>query len=236
MTRIITALDFNQPDKALAFAERVDPSLTRLKIGKQLFTLAGPALVESLQQSGFDVFLDLKFHDIPNTVASAVAAAASLGVWMLNVHASGGPRMLDAARQAVPINAVGEGMQLIGVTVLTSMDDAELQAVGVNTTTEEQVRLLATLSMNCGLDGVVCSPLEVPLIRAIGKRNFLTITPGIRPAMEGDAVQDDQRRVMTPADAVAAGSDFLVIGRPITRAEDPQRMLEIIAKESGVPA
>ena len=225
---IITALDYPDAKTALEFVARIDPTLTRLKVGKELFTRAGPALVEQLQSKGFDVFLDLKFHDIPNTVAGAISAAASLGVWMVNVHASGGPRMLEAARNAVPTaNTETGGTRLIAVTVLTSMDDAELNSVGVQHNAREEVALLAKLAVDQGLDGVVCSAHEVELIRSIAADSFLTVTPGVRPS--GAKVgSDDQRRVMTPAEAVKAGSSYLVIGRPITQASDPIAALQNI--------
>lgn len=223
---IITALDYDTPAAALEFVDQIDPKLTRVKVGKELFTRAGPALVEQLQSKGFDVFLDLKFHDIPNTVAGALSAAASLGVWMVNVHALGGPRMLDAARQAIPVSS-DEGTLLIAVTVLTSMDDAELQKIGVLRSAREQVHNLTQLSVDCGLDGVVCSAQEVAQIRSFVPDAFLTVTPGVRPA-DGAVKNDDQRRVMTPADAVQAGSNYLVIGRPVTRASDPLQALQHI--------
>jgi orotidine-5'-phosphate decarboxylase len=245
MNRIITALDFSDVKKAQELIDRLEPELTRLKIGNQLFTLAGPALVESCQKAGFDVFLDLKYHDIPNTVASALEAATSLGVWMVNVHASGGPAMLSAARDAVSqydrSAATGGGTRVIGVTVLTSLDRAELAASGLDVEPSEQVERLATLVRQAALDGVVCSPHEVGLIRSIAKNNFLTITPGVRPD-SSSGVQlgsisshggrpDDQRRTLTPFDAILAGSDYLVIGRPITQAESPVDVLAALAAE-----
>ena len=234
-TPIITALDFADPADAEALADRLEPSMTRLKIGNQLFTLAGPALVERLQRRGFELFLDLKFHDIPNTVGAAVAAAASLGVWMTNVHAGGGPRMLDAARNAVaraPGGAGGAGgaggtggTRVIGVTVLTSDADADLVAVGIDESAAARVERLARLVVDAGLDGVVCSAAECRALRALAPPGFLFVTPGIRPA---DASGDDQRRTVTPADALAAGSDHLVIGRPVTAAADPPAALRAI--------
>ena len=224
---IITALDYKNTDDALAFVEKIDPSLTRLKVGKELFTLAGPGLVEKLQTLGFDVFLDLKFHDIPNTVAGALSVAASMGVWMVNVHASGGPRMLEAARKAIPVAGKSGGTKLIAVTVLTSMDDTELNHVGVQLSAEKQVASLTQLAIDQGLDGVVCSAKEVSLIRTIAPDSFLTVTPGVRPA-SAQVNDDDQRRVMTPADAIRAGSNYLVIGRPITRADNPLESLQQI--------
>lgn len=224
---IITALDYKTADDALAFVEKIHPSLTRLKVGKELFTRAGPGLVEQLQARGFDVFLDLKFHDIPNTVAGALSAAAAMGVWMINVHASGGPRMLEAARRAIPAAGSSGGTKLIAVTVLTSMDDAELKQVGIENSTEQQVQTLAQLTIEQGLDGVVCSAFEVELIRSIAPASFLTVTPGVRPA-SAKVSNDDQRRVMTPADAIKAGSNYLVIGRPITQADNPLESLQHI--------
>ena len=227
-TPIVTALDFADPREALALAERLDPSATRLKVGKQLFTLAGPALVERLQGRGFEVFLDLKFHDIPNTVAGAVAAAASLGVWMVNVHASGGPRALEAARAAVARATPGTGTRLIGVTVLTSHSSEELAAVGVDEPVEAHVERLARLVVEAGLDGVVCSAAECRRLRAATPPGFLLVTPGIRP--EG-ADRHDQRRTVTPAEALAAGSDHLVVGRAVTGAADPPAALEALLAE-----
>lgn len=228
---IITALDFNNAKQALELAERIDPELTRLKVGKELFTVAGPALVEALQGLGFEIFLDLKFHDIPNTVSGALRACASLGVWMVNVHAAGGARMLDAARAAIPaLSDNTQGTRLIAVTVLTSMDNAELHKVGVPSSVNEQVDLLARLSMQCGLDGIVCSPNEVERINAFAPPDFLTVTPGVRPVASGVS-GDDQKRTMTPKQAIDAGSRFLVIGRPITQAEDPLATLQRIYNE-----
>ena len=249
MNRIITALDFSVPAQARALVERLDPSLTRLKIGSQLYTLAGPSLVEECQKAGFDVFLDLKYHDIPNTVASAVEAAAGMGVWMVNVHASGGPAMLQAARNAVhqfDRSADHGGTRLIAVTVLTSLDRGELAAVGLDVEPADQVTRLATIARQAGLDGVVCSPHEVAQIRAIAKNNFLTVTPGVRPDQSSSAPvgaifshggrPDDQRRTLTPYDAIVAGSDFLVIGRPITQAQSPLDVLHALNAEVQIAA
>lgn len=250
MNRIITALDFADASKARELIARLEPELTRLKIGNQLFTLAGPALVEECQRAGFDVFLDLKYHDIPNTVASAIEAAASLGVWMVNVHASGGPAMLAAARDAVKqfdrSAERGGGTRLIGVTVLTSFDRAELDAIGYDIEPADQVSRLAGLARQAGLDGVVCSAHEVALIRSIAKNNFLTVTPGVRPDPKGPAPisvisshggrPDDQRRTLTPYDAIVAGSDYLVIGRPITRAQSPLDVLHALNAEVQIAA
>ncbi len=210
----------------MALVEQLSPQLCRLKVGKEMFTLFGPSLIEKLQTLGFDVFLDLKFHDIPNTVAKAVQAAASLGVWMVNVHASGGQRMLEASAEA--IQSSQHKPLLIAVTVLTSMSDSELPLVGVQSTAQEQVKRLATLSLQSGLDGVVCSAQEVALVKESCKSGFLCVTPGIRPAF---AQAGDQRRTMTPLEALRIGSDYLVIGRPVTQADKPLYALERIKKE-----
>lgn len=220
---VLVALDFDSADKAIDFAAKVSPEDCRLKVGKELFTKAGPDLIRSLHQMGFDVFLDLKFHDIPNTVAKALMAAADLGVWMVNVHASGGRRMLEAARAAIPVNTGGP--LLIAVTVLTSMDSEDLLSIGCGRSPEEQAILLASLAHNCGFEGVVCSAKEAAKLKGQFGNEFKLVTPGIRPK-ESDT--GDQRRVMTPADAISVGSDYLVIGRPITQAEDPQKALQAI--------
>ncbi|HEX7329139.1 MAG TPA: orotidine-5'-phosphate decarboxylase [Casimicrobiaceae bacterium] len=226
--RVVVALDFADTAPALALAARLDPAKCALKVGKELFTSADAGLVRELVRRGFRVFLDLKFHDIPNTVAQACAAATRLGVWMLNVHASGGAAMMAAAREAVD-RAAGEGgmrrPHLIAVTVLTSLAADDLAAIGVVASPEEQVLRLAKLAKAQGLDGVVCSGREAaPLRRALG-RDFLLVTPGIRPA---GADLQDQSRVMTPAQAIEAGADYLVIGRPITAAGDPPAALDAI--------
>ena len=224
--RVIVALDFAEAKPALELVVRLDPARCRVKVGSELFTSAGPQLVEQLVARGFGVFLDLKFHDIPNTVAAACRAAARLGVWMLNVHASGGPAMLEAARTATP---TGNGApRLIAVTVLTSMTAADLAQIGVAATPDEAVLRLATLVKACGLDGVVCSAREAATLRATCGESFCLVTPGIRPA---DATSDDQQRIMTPAAAIDAGADYLVIGRPITRASDPLDALDRINRE-----
>ena len=224
--KILVALDVSNEPDAMALAGRLDSSLCRLKIGKELFTACGPQLVERLVSQGHEIFLDLKFHDIPNTVAKAVSAAADLGVWMVNVHASGGERMMVAAREALD-KRVGQQPLLIGVTVLTSMDQADLQGVGVACEPQDQVVRLAALAKKSGLDGVVCSAQEVLLLRAAIEAPFTLVTPGIRPA---DAAADDQRRIVTPQKALADGSDYLVIGRPITQALDPGRALLAISQ------
>ncbi|XZG69213.1 orotidine-5'-phosphate decarboxylase [Chitinibacteraceae bacterium HSL-7] len=222
---IVVALDYADAQSALAFADRVSPELCRLKVGKELFTAEGPHLVEQLTRRGFDVFLDLKFHDIPNTVAQACKVAAGLGVWMVNVHASGGRKMMETTREA--LEALPQRPLLIAVTVLTSMDAAQLAEIGAPAP-EVQVERLARLTKDCGLDGVVCSAQEAALLKAACGQDFKLVTPGIRPA--GSAL-DDQSRVMTPAMAMAAGSDYLVIGRPITRSDDPVATLQAIHAE-----
>ena len=225
-SRIIVALDYPGADAALQLVEQLSPELCRLKVGKELFTRAGPQLVESLVGQGFDVFLDLKFHDIPNTVASACHAAADLGVWMLNVHALGGARMLESAREGV--SRAGHSPLLIAVTILTSMDETDLAAVGLAGSPLENVMRLARLAQQSGLDGIVCSSREVTPLRAELERDFKLVTPGIRPA---GSQADDQRRIMTPVDAVTNGSDYLVIGRPVTQADDPVGVLRTINSE-----
>lgn len=223
---IIVAIDTASEQQAREWFARLDPSLCRVKIGKELFTRCGPAIVKHAVSGGFDVFLDLKFHDIPNTVAKAVQAAADLGVWMLNVHAQGGPRMLEAASKA--LDDSGTDALLIAVTVLTSMDDAELKALGIGETPAQYVSRLARLAHAAGLDGVVCSAHEASAMKQLGGAKFLTVTPGIR--LETNAA-DDQRRVMTPIQAVAQGSDYLVVGRPITQADDSVAALKKIISQ-----
>lgn len=224
---VIVALDFASAQEAEALADALDPQECRLKIGKELFTHCGPDIVRRLTDRGYDIFLDLKFHDIPNTVAGAVRAAAELGVWMVNLHAAGGPRMMEAAREALqPWGA--QAPLLTAVTVLTSMTHEELRAVGIQDEPVAQVRRLAGLAETCGLDGVVCAAHEVALLRTALSREFRLVTPGIRPAGSDPG---DQRRTATPAEALKAGSDYLVIGRPITRAPDPLAALREINRE-----
>jgi orotidine-5'-phosphate decarboxylase len=225
-TPVIVALDYPEASAALALARRLSPALCRLKVGKELFTGSGPAVVEKLQSLGFEVFLDLKFHDIPTTVAGAVRAAASLGVWMVNVHVSGGRRMLEAAVEALAV--CSHRPLLIGVTVLTSMSDEDLLELGYNASAEQLVQSLAALAADSGLDGVVCSALESPLLRKAHGQGFCLVTPGIR--LSGDEA-GDQRRVVTPAAALARGSDYLVIGRSITAAADPLAALQRVNEE-----
>lgn len=225
--QVLVALDYPDQAQAIAMAQRLDPARCRLKVGKELFTRSGPAIVETLQNRGFDVFLDLKFHDIPNTTAKAVRAAAELGVWMVNVHASGGRRMMEAARNEID-SVAGSNTLLIAVTVLTSMERQDLSEIGIDIEPLEHVKRLALLTERSGLDGVVCSAQEVKPLRALIGADFKLVTPGIRPA---DSDAGDQRRIMTPAEAVRAGSDYLVIGRPITQAADPLAVLERIQRE-----
>lgn len=221
---IIVAVDFADTKSAWNFIDKVEPKDCRLKIGKELFTHAGPDFIKQIKQKGFDIFLDLKFHDIPNTVAKAVAAAAELGVWMTNVHASGGVRMMEAAKDALyPFGK--DAPLLIAVTVLTSMESSDLKEIGIEVSPLEQATRLALLAKNCGLDGVVCSAKEVQSFRTRLGSDFKLVTPGIRPA---GSTPDDQRRIMTPQRAQAAGADYLVIGRPITQAEDPSKALQTI--------
>lgn len=227
---IIVALDYPDRKQAEAMADQLDPTLCRIKVGKELFTRAGPDLVKSIIARGFEVFLDLKFHDIPNTTAAAVVAAAELGVWMVNVHASGGPHMMNAARDALlPFGK--NAPLLIAVTVLTSMDAAQLQAIGIDATPAQQVLRLARLTQQCGLDGVVCSAQECALLRKELASPFALVTPGIRPTT---AIADDQLRIATPAAACTSGSDYLVIGRPITRAVDPISALRAVLQELSI--
>ncbi len=218
-SRIIVALDFPTEDIAFDWVSRIDAQSCRLKVGKELFTAAGPHFVERLMQLGFDVFLDLKFHDIPHTVAAACRAAASLGVWMVNVHALGGRRMMMAARDAlVPFDSPP---LLVAVTILTSMAREDLAEVGITADPDEVVQRLARLAQATGLNGVVCSAWEAAMLRRQVDAGFCLVTPGIRPVQ----VADDQRRVMTPRQAHMAGADYLVVGRPITQAGDPLRAL-----------
>ncbi|GED22014.1 orotidine-5'-phosphate decarboxylase [Halomonas halmophila] len=223
---LIIALDYTSQDAALCMADRLDPSRCRVKVGKELFTRSGPGVLEALHGRGFEVFLDLKFHDIPNTVAGAVEAAADQGVWMVNLHASGGRRMMEAARERLDQHRLAT--HLIAVTVLTSMQEEDLAETGVTGGAAEQVLRLATLADECGLDGVVCSSHEAAHLSERIGADFLKVTPGIRPA---SALADDQRRIMTPSAAMAAGSTHLVVGRPVTQASDPMQALASIEQE-----
>jgi orotidine-5'-phosphate decarboxylase len=222
--RVIVALDFDDADKAMALVDQLDPAACKLKVGKEMFTLFGPEFVKSLIAKGFDIFLDLKFHDIPNTVAKACKAAAEMGVWMVNVHASGGMEMMKAAKNAIASSSHPQ-TKLIAVTVLTSMDQAQLNDVVPEVSPAEQVKKLAQLTADSGLDGVVCSAKEAVMLRETHNDAFLLVTPGIRPA---GADVGDQKRVMTPVDAIDAGVSYLVMGRPITQAENPLAALQAV--------
>ncbi len=221
--RVIVALDFDNQQQVLELVNKLNPADCYLKIGKELFTLYGPEIVHLLQQRGFEIFLDLKFHDIPNTVYKAVKAAASLGVWMVNVHASGGREMLTAARQAI-IDSEHKPL-LIAVTILTSLSEVAVAEIGYSRPLAEQATHLAQLAHACEMDGVVCSAWEANSIKAATAPGFITVTPGIRLA---NSQTDDQTRIMTPANALANGADYLVIGRPITQAVDPLATLSEI--------
>jgi len=225
--RVIVALDVPSSRQALDLAAKLDPGLCRLKVGKELFTRAGPELVRQLIGLNFDVFLDLKFHDIPNTVARACAAAAELGVWMINVHILGGAKMLAAARESLEAAGVGSPL-LVGVTILTSLGDADLSAVGLSGNAAANVARLAKLAHETGLDGIVCSAKETRRLRADLGADFLLVTPGIR--LQDENI-DDQQRVATPATAMADGSDYLVVGRPVIQADNPMSVLLTINSE-----
>lgn len=227
-SRLVVALDFASSEEALAFAARLRPEQCRVKVGLELFSAAGPALVRALVARGFGVFLDLKFHDIPTTVARACRAAAEMGVWMLNVHTLGGPAMMRAAREA--IDAGARRPLLIGVTILTSHGDADIRRIGLDGTAAEEVARLAALAQESGLDGVVCSPREAAALRVSRGQQFVLVTPGVRPSGAGN---DDQSRTATPAEALAAGASYLVVGRPVTRAGDPLAVLAEIRAEMG---
>jgi orotidine-5'-phosphate decarboxylase len=226
-SKIIVALDYADAHSAQALVTRLDPALCKLKVGKELFTAAGPAFVESLVKQDYDVFLDLKFHDIPNTVAKACQAAANLGVWMVNVHASGGLPMMQAAREGLEKTYGAKAPLLIAVTVLTSMDESTLHTLGVQRSLSDHVLALAKLTQQAGLQGVVCSAQEAAMLKQALGSAFCLVTPGIRPA---DASQDDQTRIVTPKEAISLGSHYLVIGRPITQAADPIVALNTIIK------
>ena len=223
MSPVIVALDYPYLSNALELVDQLDPNKCRVKVGKELFTREGPVVLKALHERKFDVFLDLKYHDIPNTVAKACGVAADMGVWMMNVHASGGARMMEAAKVAVEQS--GSGALLIAVTVLTSMDESDLKGIGINVGTEEQVTRLARLAKDSGLNGVVCSAQEAEMLKMQLGNDFALVTPGIRPV---GADVGDQRRVMTPPQALQAGVDYMVIGRPITQAEYPQKALDDI--------
>lgn len=227
--KIIVALDFGSPKEALAWVENINPKECRVKVGKELFTCAGPSLVEALQKKGFEVFLDLKFHDIPNTVARACTAAAELGVWMMNLHVLGGRKMLEAARAT--LDSFRQPPLLIGVTVLTSLAEPDLREIGISTSLQKEAEFLARLAVSVGLNGVVCAGAELASFKTFCPSNFLFVVPGIR--LEGDKA-DDQARTMTPKDAILAGASYLVIGRSLTRASDPTARLQEIIKKTGL--
>jgi orotidine-5'-phosphate decarboxylase len=224
--KVLVALDFANAESALNFVKTLDAKACRLKVGKELFAVAGPTFVKNLVEQGFDVFLDLKYHDIPNTVAKAVQAAARMGVWMVNVHALGGRKMMQTAQNALKeMTDVEKKPLLIAVTILTSMEQQDLEEIGLTGTPEDNVLRLASLAKSSGLDGVVCSAQEAAVLRKNIGDDFCLVTPGIRPA--GSAV-NDQKRIMTPVEAMEAGSSYLVIGRPITQSVNPLDVLNEI--------
>lgn len=225
-SKVIVALDYADINEARKLVEKLTPELCKLKVGKEMFTRFGPEFVKELCKLNFDVFLDLKFHDIPNTVAKACEAAADLGVWMMNVHAQGGMRMMEAAKEAL-VSSNSEA-KLIAVTVLTSMDKDDLNLLGITQEPSELAQSLAQLTHNAGLNGIVCSAKEAVQMRSKFTDDFLLVTPGIRPA---GSASDDQRRIMTPVDAISAGSSYLVIGRPITKSDNPESVLRTINSE-----
>lgn len=224
-TPFVVAFDYADMASASRLADQLSPELCRAKVGKELFTACGMAVIDMLHSKGYDVFLDLKYHDIPNTVAKAVSVVANAGIWMVNVHASGGHRMMAEAKEA--IEKANASTHLIAVTVLTSMDQSDLSLLGIDRKVEDQVKFLAASAKNAGLDGVVCSAQEAAILKQQCGKNFLLVTPGIRPA---NALADDQRRTLTPAEAIVAGSDYLVVGRPITQADDPFVALQQLAQ------
>ena len=228
-SRVIVALDYADAKSALTLVDRLEPSACKLKVGKELFTAAGPPFVATVAQRGFDIFLDLKFHDIPNTVAQACKAAARLGVWMINVHALGGRAMMNAAREA--IESAQQKPKLIAVTVLTSIGDRDLREIGIDASLPDEVMKLAVLAGDCGLDGVVCSAHEAVAIRDRFGSDFLRVTPGMR--LRDDSA-GDQKRVMTPQMAIQSGASYLVIGRSVTHAADPLAVLVRINHDVAV--
>lgn len=228
MSKVIIALDFPTESAALALVDQLDPSMCRLKVGLEMYTAFGRPFVKNLMDKGFEIFLDLKFHDIPNTVAAACRQAADIGVWMTNIHALGGLKMMQAAQKAV--DEVGSGTQLIAVTILTSHQQSDLPLIGVNDSVNDQVARLACLTAEAGLEGIVCSAQEVDMLKGLNKlpEDFVFVTPGIRPEW---AATGDQQRIMTPSKALSVGSTHLVVGRPITAAEDPMVALKRIQEE-----
>ncbi|RBO79581.1 orotidine-5'-phosphate decarboxylase [Marinomonas aquiplantarum] len=227
---IVVALDFPTMAQSIEMAKRLDPNQCRVKVGKELFTTSGPAILEELHKLNFEIFLDLKFHDIPNTVANAVSVAAKSGVWMVNVHASGGRRMMEASANALQ-QLPDQNTLLIAVTVLTSMDQSDLSEIGIDLTPEQHVKRLAALAKSSGMDGVVCSAQESQMLSSELGKDFVLVTPGIRPA---GSDQGDQKRIMTPAEAMVAGSHYLVVGRPITQAADPMAVLTEVNQSLGL--
>jgi len=224
--RLIVALDVADAASAIELVGRLESTCRWFKVGLELFTAAGPAVIEPLVARGHSVFLDLKFHDIPNTVAGAVRSAAALGVRMINVHAAGGPVMMAAAKAA--LEGIADPPELLAVTMLTSMDQAQVRAIGLDRSPAKQVELLARMGLKAGIRGFVCSPQEVAALRALTGPDGVLVTPGIRPA--GAAV-GDQKRIATPAEALRQGASFLVVGRPITQASDPAKAAEAVLKE-----
>jgi orotidine-5'-phosphate decarboxylase len=230
--KVLVALDFSSSSNTLQFVDQMSPDDCGLKVGKELFTTAGPELVRELVKRKFCVFLDLKFHDIPNTVAGAVAAAADMGVWMINVHASGGQKMMEAASRA--LESFGTGRPLItAVTVLTSLSEADLPSIGINRSLTDHVALLAALAAEAGMDGVVCSAQEASMLRRQQGAHFVLVTPGIRLQASASATirADDQTRVVTPVQAMQMGANYLVVGRPITQANNPVAVLRTINED-----
>ncbi|MCB5161679.1 orotidine-5'-phosphate decarboxylase [Marinomonas algarum] len=227
---IVVALDYPTMTQSIEMAKQLDPKQCRVKVGKELFTTSGPVILDELHKLGFEVFLDLKFHDIPNTVANAVDVAARAGVWMVNVHASGGRRMMEASANALQQRMDNKTL-LIAVTVLTSMDQSDLREVGIDVTPEQHVKRLAALAKSSGMDGVVCSAQESSMLSTELGKDFVLVTPGIRPK---GAAQGDQKRIMTPAEAMSAGSHYLVMGRPITQSPDPIATLTEVNRTLGV--
>jgi len=224
--RVIVALDYKNEEDAMRFVELVNPSLCKLKVGKELFTHTGPNFVSNLIKKGFDVFLDLKFYDIPSTVSKAVAAADDMGVWMTDIHASGGSKMMEEARNTLDKN--NSEMLIIAVTVLTSLSRSDLNEVGISFSPEQQVNKLASLAKKSGMDGVVASALEAAELRNSYDDDFILVTPGIRHNL---VTTNDQKRIMTPSQAIFSGSNYLVIGRPITQASNPVSALKLVNDE-----